>query len=638
MEKEWTVLVYADGRNRLAHSTALALNKLEAVGSSKDVHVVAQATMEPTLMERIYPEIRSMPTRRFYIQRDKDDTHITSPVVGDMGETQPLSEQSLTDFVKWGVQSFPAKRYMLIVKKHGLGFAKSEPAAPLSARDMRSALEQVEKDTGRKMDVIAFDSCSMQQLEVAHELKDRASVMVGSQEDIFAVDYPYQQILAGLGKDVDASAAGALIVDAHRKHVSRGMQTAVALNKVGAASAAIKGVVDAVISEAIPREVVYTNMLKTASMEPQESMRLVYNFRDIRGFLQGLAKDPRVTSETVRQAALSADQALQDSIIDHSLPEWKKTIKDAQGYTAFIPWKAQMGEAYGKLAFDRDAEWSRLTNYVFENHEDAPEREKISAYSGLSLTQKIGKFAIGQYKKYISAYLAVSCRCRPSCSQYTREAVEKMGLVEGTKLGFMRLLACAGAQGVIDDPVPGTSGEVPPPAPEILVQPPTAEPKSAARRRIERTAIGLTHMTGRLIGGLAGAVACLPAGVAMGAMLGWKAGRATIDVFNRELLTRYRRESVRKLVELEHLVGDPGFATYKKVRSITGSDRVARTVGGVVGGVIGGTAGLLGALYKGYRWGALFGGLWGANALKDALGELPVHPGNEAILRQDYGR
>jgi len=55
---------------------------------------------------------------------------------------------------------------------------------------------------------------------------------------------------------------------------------------------------------------------------------------------------------------------------------------------------------------------------------------------------KIIKF----YKKYISSYLAetmgIHCKYEPTCSEYTKQAIEKYGVLKGCLIGFKRILRC----------------------------------------------------------------------------------------------------------------------------------------------------------------------------------------------------
>jgi putative membrane protein insertion efficiency factor len=46
------------------------------------------------------------------------------------------------------------------------------------------------------------------------------------------------------------------------------------------------------------------------------------------------------------------------------------------------------------------------------------------------------------YKYLISPFLGNNCRFLPTCSEYTKEAIIKFGLIKGTSLGFKRIIKC----------------------------------------------------------------------------------------------------------------------------------------------------------------------------------------------------
>jgi len=59
------------------------------------------------------------------------------------------------------------------------------------------------------------------------------------------------------------------------------------------------------------------------------------------------------------------------------------------------------------------------------------------------------------YQKYISPYLPrASCIYTPSCSEYTKQAIEKYGAVKGGWMGFKRILRCNPFHDGGYDPVP----------------------------------------------------------------------------------------------------------------------------------------------------------------------------------------
>lgn len=70
----------------------------------------------------------------------------------------------------------------------------------------------------------------------------------------------------------------------------------------------------------------------------------------------------------------------------------------------------------------------------------------------------LSKFLISLIKFYqylISPLIGGSLKCKfhPTCSQYTKEAIEKKGVVKGVALGFWRILRCNPWSVSGDDPV-----------------------------------------------------------------------------------------------------------------------------------------------------------------------------------------
>ncbi len=61
---------------------------------------------------------------------------------------------------------------------------------------------------------------------------------------------------------------------------------------------------------------------------------------------------------------------------------------------------------------------------------------------GIKMIKKIGIGTILFYQKLISPILPTSCRFYPTCSDYSRQAIEKYGLARGCWLGMKRILRC----------------------------------------------------------------------------------------------------------------------------------------------------------------------------------------------------
>ena len=52
---------------------------------------------------------------------------------------------------------------------------------------------------------------------------------------------------------------------------------------------------------------------------------------------------------------------------------------------------------------------------------------------------------INGYQKHISSWLdvkGIKCKYYPTCSEYTKQAIEKYGVIKGSILGAIRILKC----------------------------------------------------------------------------------------------------------------------------------------------------------------------------------------------------
>lgn len=63
-------------------------------------------------------------------------------------------------------------------------------------------------------------------------------------------------------------------------------------------------------------------------------------------------------------------------------------------------------------------------------------------------------FIIKVYQTLISPFTPATCRYQPTCSHYTKEALQKYGLLKGGKLATKRILSCHPWGGKGYDPVP----------------------------------------------------------------------------------------------------------------------------------------------------------------------------------------
>lgn len=74
----------------------------------------------------------------------------------------------------------------------------------------------------------------------------------------------------------------------------------------------------------------------------------------------------------------------------------------------------------------------------------------------LEIPRDCGIFLINFYQKFISPVFGgrATCRFIPTCSEYTKIAIKKYGLLRGTLMGIRRISRCRPGGGFGFDPVP----------------------------------------------------------------------------------------------------------------------------------------------------------------------------------------
>jgi len=103
-------------------------------------------------------------------------------------ETLPLQSmaapETLTDFLRWGVEKCPAKKYGLVMWGHGLGSKSGLMVDDLFDYDIMYLyeLEEALRNSGVHLEAVLFDACLMASMATASAVNDSASWMIASEE------------------------------------------------------------------------------------------------------------------------------------------------------------------------------------------------------------------------------------------------------------------------------------------------------------------------------------------------------------------------------------------------------------------------------------------------------------------------
>ncbi len=207
-EKEWALLLFLNANNNLATFGDLNLNQIESIGSTDDVDVIVQ--WGRTGQDKTY---------RMKMMKDDDMKKITSPYVETLPRVDMGDYKNLIEFVRWSHEHYPAKRYFIAFWNHGSGWYRG-PADPnrgvsyddysgnhITTEQMGTAMREIAKIIGHKVDIVGADACLMAMGEVASEMQDSVDVYVASEETEPGVGWPYHMWLNRWVKNSKATPA-----------------------------------------------------------------------------------------------------------------------------------------------------------------------------------------------------------------------------------------------------------------------------------------------------------------------------------------------------------------------------------------------------------------------------------------------
>ncbi|HWP49315.1 MAG TPA: clostripain-related cysteine peptidase [Candidatus Limnocylindrales bacterium] len=230
MAAKWTFLVFIAGDNDLEGSGYHDIDEMKMFGSNTQVKVLVQ-----------FDNLKEQTVKRYLIEKNN------ARCVQVLSETNTGDPAVLQDFITWAMQKYPAEHYLVDVWNHGGGWedlpegfdydslrgtpvdhrrkvrksiflstvkkVTTDPqhkryiAVDVTARDYLDNLELKKALTvpNRKIDVVGFNACLMNMLEVAYEIKDCVNFIVGSEETEPGAGWAYNKIFETLFTDPNIS-------------------------------------------------------------------------------------------------------------------------------------------------------------------------------------------------------------------------------------------------------------------------------------------------------------------------------------------------------------------------------------------------------------------------------------------------
>jgi len=177
----WTVMIYMAGDSSLSSFVDANLDEMKKVGSSSELKIVV-------LADRLGEGDAGM----YLVKKDGlENLSLKDIWIKRPNELETGRPQTLSSFLNFSMKHYPADHRMLVIWGHGNGWkgAAGDGEDMLSLADMRTAL------SGFKMDIVAFDACSMATMECYFEIGDVTRYIVASEKTVPTAGWPYGEIL-----------------------------------------------------------------------------------------------------------------------------------------------------------------------------------------------------------------------------------------------------------------------------------------------------------------------------------------------------------------------------------------------------------------------------------------------------------
>ena len=251
---DWTVMIYVAAPDSSLLKPALLLpDALQKIGSSDKVHVVLQIDTSP------------LDATRYFVNVAGEMPRLVQQLIPKVQNTGSVKD--FLDFVTWVRENHQARRYLVIFNGHGQGvqdfpgdesgsvfenlavagaprgfvntpalaaapsgvivgtsvtslMPDNNPQDALTSRELKEALDQAREVLQvPRIDIVGFDACLMSMIEIAMQIHQSATLMVGSEQTIPSNGWPYPAIIKRLidNPGVEPRPLGELIAEEYLK-------------------------------------------------------------------------------------------------------------------------------------------------------------------------------------------------------------------------------------------------------------------------------------------------------------------------------------------------------------------------------------------------------------------------------------
>ena len=205
-------IIYMAADNNLERFALQNISDMKKIGSTDNCNIIV-------LLDRAFGYDKSeddwTDTRLFLLT--KDNRSFNYDLVYSFNELDMTQSSTLEMFLLFCDNNFPSENTVLTIWSHGtgvfpdgmfenninLGVNKSvihDYTAgydkSMSIKDLSSVLTEFVNKRNKKIDILIFDSCLMQMVEICWELKDVSNIIIASQGDVPAGGFDYTSLVS----------------------------------------------------------------------------------------------------------------------------------------------------------------------------------------------------------------------------------------------------------------------------------------------------------------------------------------------------------------------------------------------------------------------------------------------------------
>jgi hypothetical protein len=220
--------------------------------------------------------------------------------------------------------------------------------------ELHRVLMAVRKATKRNLDILGFDACLMNLLEIAYQLRSTTDYIVGSEQTEPGDGWPYDTILRDLASNPDMAPVelGTRIVKRYVASYSSDAVTQSLLDeaKVEATAKAVDRLAGSLIT-ALKTPAEYAAVVKAINATQSYEFKEFIDLHDLSQALVG-----RTKNAAVKEAARGVMATIPKALV---AAEGHKgtSVKASHGVAIYVPRTGEVSVAYNRLAFAKATRW-----------------------------------------------------------------------------------------------------------------------------------------------------------------------------------------------------------------------------------------------------------------------------------------